>query len=334
MDELRQAWERDGYVVLRGAAPTAQIAAYAQQLADARDGLLVRGPGDEHVSLAAQAPDDRSTGVVDPYALSDAARALLLSPELVRFLARDVFGDDAPLLFDATEAAAGPPERDGPYRDATYTALASEPESLVTATVALEGATTLTVFPGSHTIATAPFSGRYPHHNPERDGDAALQRHREQLAAALGDEPATDTITLDAGDVALWSAGLVHTAVSGHALVAHLCPAHVRPAWFAYRPERARHAAAADGTAWIATQHYDLADAVALDAAPAEAPDEPQLERIEDALREHDAENALEAVPEDDPAPRQEPPPSQSGRRGGGLLDSVRGLMNRRGRER
>jgi hypothetical protein len=270
--------------------------------------------------------------------LSDAARALLLSPELVRFLARDVFGGDAPLLFDATEAAAGPPEPDGPYRDATYTALASEPESLVTATVALDGATTLTVFPGSQEIATPPFSGRYPHYNPERDGDAALQRHRQELAAALGDEPATDTITLDAGDVALWSAGLVHTAVGGHALVAHLCPAHVRPSWFAYRPERARHAAAGDGTAWIATQHYDLTDAVAPesapDEAPAEAPGEPQLERVEDALREHDAENALEAVPEHDPAPRQEPPPSQSGRRGGGLVDSVRGLMNRRGRGR
>jgi hypothetical protein len=332
MDDLRQAWERDGYVVLRGAAPTGWIAAYAQELADAREGLLVRGPGDDHVSLAAQAPDDRSTGAVDPYALSDAARALLLSPEVVRFLARDVFGGDAPLLFDATEAAAGPPERDGPYRDATYTALASEPESLVTATVALESAATLTAFPGSQAIATTPFSGRYPHYNPERDGDDALRRHRQELATALAGEPATDTITLDAGDVALWSAGLVHTAVSGHALVAHLCPAHVRPSWFAYRPERARHAAHDDGTAWIATQHYDLADAVALESAPAEAPDEPELERVAEALREHDAENAPEAVPEDDPAPRQEPPSSQSGRRGGGLLDSVRGLMNRRGR--
>jgi len=321
MDDLREAWEQDGYVVLRGAAPTDRIAAYAQELADAREGLLVRGPGDEQVSLATQAPDDRPTGAVDPYALSDAARALLLSPELARFLTRDVFGGDAPLLFDATEASAGAPD-DHPYRDATFTALASKPESLVTTATALQDGASLTLFPGSQQLATVPFSGRHRHFNPERDGDAALQRHRDELTTALGDAPATDTITLDAGDVVLWSADLVHTAVTGHALVAHLCPARVQPSWFAYRPERAHHAAHEDGTAWIATQHYDLVDAVTPDAAPAGADDEPEpvLERVEDALREHDEENAQAPAP---PA-----------RRAGGLVDSVRGLMNRRGRGR
>jgi hypothetical protein len=321
MDDLREAWERDGYVVLRGAAPAAAIAAYAQELADARDGLLVRGPGDAQVSLATQA-GDRETGAVDPYAFSEAARALLLSPELVRFLARDVFGGDAPLLFDAAEASAGAPEPDGrAYRDATFTALATDPATLVTAGVALAGAA-LTAFPGSQRIATMPFSGRYPAFNPERDGDAALQRHRDELAAALPD--ATDTITLEAGDVVVWSAGLVHTAVTGHALVAHLCPGRVQPSWFAYRPERARHAAHEDGTAWIATQHYDLVDAVAPEASPAGVEDEPELERIEEALREHD---------EDNPPP-DAPTPPPAARRSGGLVDSVRGLMNRRGRGR
>jgi hypothetical protein len=323
MDDLRQAWERDGYVVLRGAAPTEQIAIYVRELAAARDGLLVRRPGDDHVSLAttaSQSPDDRSVGAVDPYALSSAARALLLAPDLVRFLARDVFGGDAPLLFDAVEASAGAPD-DGPFRDATYVALATEPETLVSATVALDPGAELTLFPGSQQIPTAPFSGRYRHFNAERDGETALQHHRDELAAGLGVDPASDTITLAPGDAVLCSADLVHTAATGTALIVHLCPVRVQPSWFAYRPERARCAAHADGTAWIATQHYDLVDAVVPEAAPVGVQDEPELERVEEALRAHDEVKASQ-------------PPSIGGRRAGGLVDSVRGLMNRRGRGR
>jgi hypothetical protein len=322
MDDLREAWEREGYVVLRGAAPTGQLAAYAGELAADREGLLVRGPGDEHVSLAATASStgERAWGAVDPYALSPAARDLLLAPELVRFLARDVFGDGAPLLFDAVEAVAGSPEA-GPFRDATYVALATEPETLVTMAVALDAGAELTVFPGSQQIQTTAFSGRYRHHNPERDGDAALEHHRDELTAGLGQEPASDTITLHPGDAVVWSADLVRTPVAGSALVAHLCPVRVQPSWFTYRPERARHAAHAGGTAWIATQHYDLVDAIAPDdAPPVGAQDEPErVERVEQALREREETTASS-------------PPPAGGRRGGGLVDSVRGLMGRRGR--
>jgi hypothetical protein len=253
---------------------------------------------------------------VDPYALSTAARALLLPSDLVRFLTRDVFADDVPLLFDAAEAGAGSPE-DGPFRDATYVALATEPETLVTATIALDPGVALTLFPGSQQITTTPFSDRYRHFNPERDGDATLQRHRDELAAGLGDEPTSDTITLNPGDTVLWSADLVHTPVTGSALIAHLCPARVEPSWFTYRPERARLAAHTDGTAWVATQHYDLLDAVAPEEPAVGVQDEPELARVEQALRAHDESNA----------PR---PPPISGRRGGGLVDSVRGLMSRR----
>jgi hypothetical protein len=320
MDDLRQAWEQDGYVVLRGVAPTEQIAAYARELAANRDGLLVRSPGDEHVSLAStnQSPDD-GLGAVDPYALSAAARALLLPPDHVRFLTRDVFNNDAPLLFDAVETEAGAPD-DGPFRDATYVALATEPETLVTATIALDANVELTLFPGSQQIPTTPFSGRYRAYNPERDGDAALQRHRDELTAALGKDRPSETITLNPGDALLCSADLVHNPVTGSALIAHLCPVRVQPSWFIYRPERARHAAHADGTAWIATQHYDLLDAVAPEEPPVGVQDEPELERVAQALREHDEGAA------------PQPPPPVSGRRGGGLVDSVRGLMNRRGR--
>src|SRR4051812_30282939 len=134
---------------------------------------------------------------------------------------------------------------------------------------------------------------------------------------ALARDPTCDTVTLNPGDAVLWTADLVHAPVTGSALVAHLCPVRVQPSWFAYRPERARHAAYADGTAWIATQHYDLLDAVTPEEPPIGAQQDLGLERVEDALRNHDQDTTA-------------PVWSGGRRRSGGLLNSVRGLMNRR----
>lgn len=307
------AFAPDGYVLLPQAAPSDALAAYPDALDAARDGLLVRRPDAPQVELAGSAP---GAPPVDPYAIVEPARTILLAPALVDLLTR-AYGDK-PLLFDAS---GGAPDA-GPYRDATYTALATEPETLVTIAVALADGVTIDVFPGSQTIATTPFSGRYPAFNPERDGDAALDRHRDELTQQLeGRDP--NTITLNPGDILAWTAGLVHTAPRGDALVAHLCPDRVQPAWFTYRPERARHAAAAGGAACLTTQHYDLVDAYdpePPDADPTPAEDERGLERVEAALREHDAEDA--------------PPPEapHAVRRQGGLVDSVRGLLGRRGK--
>src|SRR5690349_21748216 len=108
MDDLREAWEREGYVLLRGAAPGEALAAYGDEVAAAREGLLARTPGDDQVSLATQLPPGGPGGIVDPYAVVETARALLLSPALVAFLTT-VLGE-APVLFDAVETGAGPLE--------------------------------------------------------------------------------------------------------------------------------------------------------------------------------------------------------------------------------
>jgi hypothetical protein len=319
-----QLWERDGYLVLRGAAPAEAVSAYAGELRDLRDGLLVRAPGDEHASLAAHA-EPGEAGAIDPYAISDAARAVLL-PEPVISALTALYDGDAPLLFDAAEALAGAPDP-GPYRDATYVAV-SDPRALVTLAVALGDSIDITVFPGSQRIATTPFSGRYHHFNPERDGDAALERHRAEMATALeGAEAAPVTLGLAPGDVVLWHADLIHRPMAGDALVAHLCPLGAQPSWFAYRPERARCAAV--GAAWIATQHYDLVDAVQRDPSEPVAPQddaetEREIETVEEAMRAHD-----DRPPDAPAAPAPALPP---GRRAGGLLDTVRGIMGRRGR--
>jgi len=183
---MEHRWDEDGFEVLRGAAGSEALAAYDGEIDAARERLLVRGPGDEHPALAAR--HDGPGGAVDPYALSEAARALLLPDAVVQRLA-DHLGA-APLLFDAVETAAGAPD-DGPQRDTTYVA-ASAPESLVGLVVAQADDVTVAVFPGSQRLAPDLFSGRYHHHNPERDGAEALTAHRERLAAALEAAEASD----------------------------------------------------------------------------------------------------------------------------------------------
>jgi hypothetical protein len=302
--------DEPGYELLRGAASAETVDAYARERAEARDALLVRPGAQGQVELASRAGAE--AGAVDPYAILPAARAVLL-PEPVTTALTNRFDGEAPLLFDAAETAAAAPEA-GPYRDATYTALAEEPHTLVTIVVAL-GDASVGVYSGSDRIATTPFSGRYAHFNPERDGEDAITRHREELAAGLSGQP--EQIAMTAGDVLLLAAATVHTAPDGPTLVAHACPKRVHPGWFAYRPERARYAKLDGGRACIATQHYDLVDAI----EPEREPDAEEIEQVEEALREHDRELATE------------PPPGTTGtRRAGGLVDSVRGMLGRRGR--
>jgi hypothetical protein len=323
MVDQRQ-FDDDGYLVLRGAAPGEAVGAYGDELQELRDGLLVRAPGDEYASLAARA-EPGTAGAVDPYAISEAARAVLLPQALVVALAAR--WDDAPLLFDAVEALAGAPDR-GPYRDATYVAASEDPAALVASVVALgDAAVEITVYPGSQRAPTTPFSGRYRHFNPERDGDDELQRHREEIAAVVAEaEPAT--ITLNAGDVLAWHADLIHQPVAADAaaLIAHLCPFGAEPGWFAYRPERARCAKVGDG--WIATQHYDLVDAVDRELPTEDyehdVESERALETVEDALQAHDDR------PPD--APAAPPPGPLADRRTGGFVNSVRGILGRRAR--
>ncbi|HET6507777.1 MAG TPA: hypothetical protein VFG42_13385 [Baekduia sp.] len=305
-----------GYQVLTAAAPAEALHAYAREREEAGDGLLVREGAAGQVELAARAP--AGAGAIDPYAVLPAARAALLPDAVTTALTRD-FGGDAPLLFDAAETTAAAPE-DGPYRDATYTALAAEPETLVTLVVAL-GDAHVEVHDASQTIATTPFSGRYAHFNPERDGDDAIARHREELASALD---AGERLALSAGDVVLLAGGTVHRAPEGPTLVAHACPARVKPGWFAYRPERARYASIDGGRAWIASQHYDLVDAI----EPENAPAPEAIEQVEEALRQHDRDLATDPSP----SPTPTPDPAAGPRRAGGLVDSVRGMLGRRGR--
>jgi hypothetical protein len=312
----------DGYQVLTQAVAPELLAAYAQQRAAALDGLLARRRDVQRVELLTQVPDGEAAGAIDPYAIVDAARRLLLNAPVLDLLTT-TFEGAPPLVYAAAETtASAPADEPGPYRDATYTALADSLDRLIVVAVALgEDDVTFTFHPGSQHLTTTPFSGRYRAYNAERDGEAALQRHRDEIAAGIGD---AETITLRPGDALVWTGDLVHDALTGPALVAHVCSSRTTPAWFAYRRERARHAEYGDGAAWLTTQHYDLVDAIQPDAErepPTGVEDEAELRGVEHALREHDTDARI-------------PPPRSAGRRQGGIVDSVRGAFGRRRRDR
>jgi hypothetical protein len=290
-------WDRDGYEVLRGAAAADAIARYGEQREAARERLRTRATGAQEVVLGGEG------GALDPHAEVPAALELLLAGPVVERLREHLGG--APLLFDAAEAAAGAPD-DGPHRDATYTGLDDPEAPLVTVVVAL-GETAIAVHPGSPRLELPRFSGRFRHHNAERDGTAALDAHRSALLQGAG-EP--QDVALAAGDVALLHGDLAHGPVRGEALVGHCCAVSAAPTWFAYRPQRAVRVP--HGGAWYASLHADLRDepgategvpgpAVA-PAPPARAPD---AERVQEHLQ-------------------------QPGRRAAGLVGRVRGVMGRR----
>lgn len=326
-DELR-SWRERGCVLLAGAAPRTAIERLPAELDAAADRLLVVGPGEEHPSLATRRAGE-AVGAVDPYVLSEAARELLLAPPVVAVL-REALGA-TPMLLDAVGSAAGAPS-DGPYRDPTYVPL-SEPESLAGVVVAL-AETRMPVHPGSHRLPVERFSGRYRHVNVERDGEDALDRHRAELLRTLEEAGLAEAeiVTLRAGDVLVWQADLVHRAVEGDALVAHVAPAAAEPWWFAHRPDRAYRVP--HGDACFTSRHYVVSDvpgAVADERPPApDAPrgggeppaaSDPEGSRPNLGLVEHELDRH-------DGLPTPPTPPH----RGGGLVDRMRGRRGRRQR--
>lgn len=311
----RQSWDEQGFVVLAQAAPAAAVEQLDRELGAEADRLLVWSPGDDYPSLAARRDARQEAGIVDPYVLSIAARELLMPPAAVAFLA-DVHGA-APMLVDAVGTEAGAPGA-SPYRDPTFVP-SSDPDALAGMLVAL-GDATLPVFPGSHRLAPEPFSDRYRHVNPERDGADALDEHRTRLEAALADAGLGErAVELRPGDVLLWQANLVHRGAEGRAMEAHLLPCSAEPQWFAQRPDRAyrvRH-----GEAWFTSRYYPLADvpgavrhAAPATSSPADERGTPGLDVVEHELDRHDDVPATPAAPE-----RQR-----------GMLGRVRGVMGRR----
>lgn len=310
---MAQGWHQDGFEILGDVTAEAALGAYDGELEAARDRLLVRSPGDEHPALAVR-HERAPAGAIDPYAVSAAARELLLGRRLAEAL-RERLGGAAPLLIGAVETAAGPFD-DAPHRDTTYVA-ASAPEALLGLVVAQAGDVSVAIYPGSQALAVELFSGRYHHHNVERDGAGALAAHRDRLAQALAEGGCERReLTLAAGEVLVFSGLLVHEPVAGRALVGHALPAHAQPGWFAYRPQRSGRAPY--GPAWLASQHYDLEgagdDRPALPRALAPEVTETTLELTEEALERHDA------------------PPGGEPRRKGGIGGAVRGIIGRRGR--
>lgn len=265
---MLERWMADGFVVLDGALPPERCDAMAAELARIfREGapeVLMQAPG-EHggVPVAPGTPPARNR-IVDVHAVRPLALDILFSPRIVGFLSL-VFGAE-PLLFQSLTFERG--SEQGVHRDTGYVVVSS-PMELAAAWVALEditpGSGELNYYVGSHRLPEHPFSGRWKHWDPGRDGE---EQHEEwnrlihQDAAAMG-LPLV-RFTPRKGDVLIWSADLAHggapvedPSLTRRSLVGHYCPIGVDPNYFAYAPDR-RVARRVRG-GWAASEYYSLA---------------------------------------------------------------------------
>lgn len=249
---LRQ-WRKEGFVIIPGAISHTVIDQFNARLDSfphsRPEGLRVTLP-DSHEGVA-YSPEimqtHASARLVDLYFHFPEARQILFSESIVSFL-KMVF-NTAPLLTQSLSFEYGSEQ---PFHQDTSFVIMTSPMAMAAVWVALEdvrpGAGALKYYPGSHRWGDYLFSGRFKHWDRERDGEAALQdweKWRHSQAEARGVAP----VTFEArkGDILFWHAGLIHGGAkitddsrTRRSLVAHYCPAHVRPLYHFYKPGQRR----------------------------------------------------------------------------------------------
>ena len=212
------AWERDGTWSARGRRAD-QIAVYAQELAAARDRLLVRAPATSRPRSRPERParPARST----PTRCRRRPRAAA-ARDVSRLLTR-ASSARRPLLFAAVEAAAGAPDP-GPIATPP-TSPASVPESLVAAPwrSARRRARRLRRLPQIPPRVQRPL----PPPQPRARRPRSPPDHRERLAAALARAPRAPQSPATPATPRL--AGTSSRMGDRPALIAHLCPARGGP---------------------------------------------------------------------------------------------------------
>lgn len=260
-------WIRKGYVILRNAVPAETCDELRQVIAEAWDRgdprLQIFPPGSSApLPPTDDAPRDRMRAV-DVYVSFDAARRILLSPAIVRFLT--VIFDRPPLLFQSLSFEKG--SEQGMHQDTAYV-VTSSPMELAAAWIALEdirsGSGELMYYEGSHRTPEYYFSGEFKHWSPERDGPEQheewgrmLHGHAKELGFTYR------TFLPKQGDALIWSADLAHggspakdRTATRRSLVGHYCPADVDPHYFSYLVHRRTTVPYED--AHFSSSHFDL----------------------------------------------------------------------------
>lgn len=270
-EELRsqlEQFERDGYIVLEGAASNEDLDRFESSISKAfREGhehLIAQQPGSlVPMRVSDETPRD-GTRIVDSFAVIPAALELFCSPRLVRFL-RAVLGEK-PMLFQSLSFDKG--SEQGLHQDTAYVVV-DHPLELAACWIALEdvqpGSGELQYLVGSHRLPDFDFGGNKKHWNSEQDGNAI----HEEWARWLVSEGQRRGLALKKfmakrGDILVWHADLAHGGspiadrdLTRKSLVGHFCPTSVLTNFMKFASARSSilHRDEISYCSW----HYDLA---------------------------------------------------------------------------
>jgi len=206
---------RDGYLVIPGAVPQAQVEALRAELerlwADPPAGLTIETFEPDGV-MKYIPPDLRYRGgvtkMLDLYTVSRLAQAVTAAPACVRFLSA-VF-EDAPKAFQQLCFWNG--SQQAMHKDTAYVKIDTNPLSLAATWLALEdvaeGAGELEYYVGSHRAPDFVFGG------VSKWAEGHMQEH-DRFLASLHEDAKAHGHTLSrfhgkAGDVLVWHADLAH----------------------------------------------------------------------------------------------------------------------------
>lgn len=259
-------FERDGYTILRNAAPVAALDAFEEAISRAfREGhadLIAQDPGGASRPVTA-GMERRKSRIVDSFVPLPAALDLLSSPRLVEFM-RAVF-DDTPMLFQSISFDMG--SEQGLHQDTAYVVV-NRPMEMLACWIALEdvqpGSGELQYMVGSHRLGDFAFGKGRKHWNAAEDG---LDAHHAwfnwiQSEGAQRGMP-TEKFLAKRGDILIWHADLAHGGspiadpeLTRKSLVGHYCPVSATPYYFEVTPSRAVRRDRGDMA--YASWHYDL----------------------------------------------------------------------------
>ena len=265
-------FNRDGYVILRGAVDHAVIDRYLREYeiaASTPDTLLISTPGHSRPtepfdSVLTHQP---GTKVLDSGMMLATGPHLCFAPRLSQFL-KMLFQETA-LAFQTLHFEMGSVQ--GIHQDTSYVVVDKDPLKLIASWTALEdveaGTGELTYYVGGHRLPEYVYSRSFKHFNFDRDGPQQHDTHyRELHAEATRRGLVQSTFLPKKGDVLLWHADLPHggSVVTApgrtrRSLVTHYCPMSLTPYYFRFIAESRRKKVSAVGDNGMCSMYYDPA---------------------------------------------------------------------------
>lgn len=239
-EDLRQ-WNREGYLIWRGAVDTVLI---DELLEDYESGwrerpacnILMKGQGVKRWEEAVSRKDARPFRLLDFHNLSAAGLELLMLPRVLNFM-KLIFGEK-PVGLQTLFFEFG--SEQGPHQDFAYVQtgiLSHLAASWIACEDTDEANGPLVYYPGSHRIAKFDFGGGRITFDPRTDGPrhAAFERHLKEACEQRGLK--RTVLHARKGDLLLWHAALVHggspvldPARTRKSLVCHYTDVKAQPA--------------------------------------------------------------------------------------------------------